>query len=312
MPTGELELIRWLEHTLRARRATEARAVHIATDIGDDLAGLDLGGVRLYVGSDVQVDGTHFDRATDRLEDIGGKAMAACLSDCAAMAVRPVAAVVSLLVPHGQVFDCGRPVMSGVLAMAGRHGCAVVGGDTTSCNGPLAVDVCVIATPWPDAAPVTRSGARAGDLLWVTGPLGGSRRGRHLTFEPRIHEAHLLSRDWPLRAMIDISDGLALDLWRLCQASGCGARLQRSAVQAATSADAIALSAEDGVPPLQHALADGEDFELLLAASGPGDRPTPAGVTLYPIGTILAEAALELEEPDGTRQPLRAEGYRHQ
>jgi thiamine-monophosphate kinase len=158
---------------------------------------------------------------------------------------------------------------------------------------------------------VKRSGARPGDWLLVTGPLGGSILGKHLDFTPRVREALRLHEAADLRAMIDVSDGLAADVHHLCAESGCGAVLRAEAVPVSEAARAM----NDGRSPLEHALGDGEDFELVFAvAPADGERllrtqPVP-GVTLHRIGEGV-EAGLWLEE-GGRRRALPPTGYVHE
>jgi thiamine-monophosphate kinase len=185
----------------------------------------------------------------------------------------------------------------------------VVGGDTNSWDGPLVLSVTVLGEA-TGRGPVRRGGAQVGDWLLVTGPLGGSILGKHLDFTPRVREAVQLHAIAELHAMIDISDGLAADVWHLCTESRCGAVLR---------AEAIPLTAEagrmnDGRSPLEHGLADGEDFELVFAVSPAEGRrlietqPVP-NVILAHIGECI-EQGLWLEE-QGQRRPLEPKGYVH-
>ena len=183
-----------------------------------------------------------------------------------------------------------------------------MGGDTTAWSKPLAIDVAVVAVPYDGIEPVTRSGARVGDGLYVTDQLGGSLLGRHLSFTPRVHEARALAGmlGQRLHAMIDISDGLALDMWRMCKSSGTGAVLDEGQLEQVVSDDARSAAA-DGRTPLDHALSDGEDFELLIAVDGDA---TQSPVPLYSIGQVT-EAGLAIRRADGRVDPLEPEGYVH-
>src|SRR5262249_36214210 len=127
---------------------------------------------------------------------------------------------------------------------------------------PLVINVTVLGEA-SGRGPVRRSGAQPGDWLFVTGPLGGSIRGKHLTFTPRVREALALHQLTNLKAMIDISDGLAADLHHICKESDCGAVLRETAIPVADAARQM----NDALLPLQHALGDGEDFELLFAVA---------------------------------------------
>jgi thiamine-monophosphate kinase len=261
------------------------------------------------MASDMLLDGVHFDSKKQPIELIGRKAIACNLSDCAAMAVRPVAATVSLAVPKSASQETVQSLLTGMRAISKEYGLSLVGGDTTRWDHPWAIDVAITAEPYEGVEPVTRSGAKPGNRLYVTGPLGGSLLGGHLTFTPRVKEAHRLavSLGDRLTAMMDISDGLSLDLWRLCQASGVGAVLYEADLDRVISDDSRTLAARGGEHALKHALCDGEDFELLLAVE-PGDMPS--GVTLFPVG-LIEEQGYQLKRRDGSLESLTPEGFIH-
>ncbi|MCH7813364.1 MAG: thiamine-monophosphate kinase, partial [Planctomycetes bacterium] len=267
----------------------------------------------VLVTSDMLLDGVHFDTTEHSFEQIGRKALACSLSDCAAMAVRPVAATVSVAWPVGGDVEGMKRLFEGLWQVANEYGCAIVGGDTTSWRSPLAVDVTVLAAPYAEHRPVRRSGARVGDTLYVTGPLGGSRLGRHLSFKPRVGEAHSLAMHLSphLHAMMDLSDGLSLDLHRMCEASGVGAELAEALLKRVISDDARRVADADGSDPLDHALSDGEDFELLLAVGDDASEPPSIeDVFLHPIGQVTA-GGVSIKRGDGTAAPLAAQGYEH-
>src|SRR5262249_34005947 len=148
---------------------------------------------------------------------------------------------------------------------------------------------------------LTRHGAQPGDALVVTGELGGSILGHHLNFEPRVREALTLHANYPLHAGLDISDGLALDASRLAQASGCGAALDLAAIP--VSSDALRLAAPTGRPAIDHALGDGEDFELLLAipavAAAQVIEDTSIDIALTKIGECIDKPGLWRRDPHG-------------
>lgn len=264
----------------------------------------------VLLASDMLLDGVHFDSGTEPLELIGRKAIACNLSDCAAMAVKPLAATVSVALPHSFSLDQGKQLWAGMAKLAQEFELALVGGDTTSWDHPLALDVAISAVPFPGIEPVLRNGAEIGDILYVTGPLGGSRAGRHLTFKPRVHEAKALAEHLGprLHALIDLSDGLALDLSRVCTASEVGAELDVGKLERVVSDDARHLSQQGGKPALEHALTDGEDFELLLVVEGP---ITSAGVPVFEVGVVTAGPGMTLRRADGQTTPLEPRGYQH-
>lgn len=302
---GEFEYIDWL------RRRTPADA-RVLLGPGDDTAVLRAPpGVPWLVTTDMLLEGSHFVLSEAGPRRVGRKAMAVNLSDIAAMAGRPVAAVASVGLPRRAGSQLAEELYVGLRQLADAFDTALVGGDTNSWDGPLALSVTLLGLATAKG-PVTRSGARPGDWLLVTGALGGSLRGKHLDFTPRVREALLLHEQAELHAMIDISDGLAADVGHICTESGCGAVLRAEAIPIAPAAHALG----DERPPLDHALHDGEDFELVLALpAAEGQRllryqPLP-GLLLYHIGECLADPGLWLEEAS-RRRPLEQRGYVHQ
>jgi thiamine-monophosphate kinase len=261
--------------------------------------------------TDMLLDGSCF-----RLEEagpvrVGRKSMAVNLSDIAAMAARPVAALVSVGLPRKGGRHLAEKLFAGMQQMAELFQVPIVGGDTNSWNGPLVISVTLLGEV-TDRGAVKRSGARPGDWLITTGPLGGSILSKHLDFLPRVPEALELHRAVPIHAMIDISDGLARDLHQLCKASSCGAILQADRIPISRDAEKLALTS--GQTPLEHALGDGEDFELLMAipeshARKLIDIQPLAGVELHCIGTFVDEEVW-IDHGDGP-QPLAPLGYDH-
>lgn len=304
IPGSEFAYIDWL------RRRTPASA-RVLIGPGDDTAALRWpSGAPCLVTTDMLLEGSCFRLAEAGARQVGRKAMAVNLSDMAAMAGVPVAAVVSGGLPRDGGRSLAEDLYLGLRDVADAFDTAIIGGDTNSWDGPLVLSVTVIGEATP-RGPVRRSGARPGDWLLATGPLGGSILGKHLTFMPRVREALILHEKADLHAMIDISDGLAADLNHICVESHCGAVLR---------ADAIPITAEagrmnDGRAPLDHALGDGEDFELIVAVSAADgrrlidDQPL-AGITLVHIGECV-DNGLWLES-NGQRSPLEPRGYVHE
>ncbi|MBM3999862.1 MAG: thiamine-monophosphate kinase [Planctomycetes bacterium] len=304
----ELEFIDWLTRQIPAPRHPAVRI-----GIGDDAAVLDAGSNQEWVvTTDMLMDGTHFKLSEQAAERVGRKCLAVSLSDIAAMAAEPVAAFVSAALPNDNAAELARGLLGGMLPLARRFGCEIAGGDTNCWRGPAVIDVTVVGRCGKGRA-LTRSGAHPGDAIVVTGPLGGSLRGRHLDFVPRIETAIRLRAGFTLHAGCDISDGLALDLWRVAKASGCGALLE--AKQIPIHGDAVSESTISGRDPLWHALGDGEDFELLFAVPPSEVARLVAEATpetpLVVVGRFVPEPGLWLEDPDGTRRPLEPVGYRH-
>ena len=210
------------------------------------------------------MDGVDFELAKVEPRRIGRKAMAVNLSDIAAMAGVPRTAVVSVALPKGPgTRALAEELYFGMKEMADRFEVAIVGGDTNSWTGPLVISVTVLGDV-TERGYVIRGGAQPGDWLFVTGPLGGSIRGHHLDFTPRVREALQLNEEVQLKAMIDISDGLTADLQHILDESKCGAVLEAKSIPIREGAT------------LSGALGDGEDFELLFAVS-PEDGATLTG-----------------------------------
>jgi thiamine-monophosphate kinase len=306
-PLGEFGLIEWI----RARSPVRGRTT---LGIGDDCAVLRLApGVETLITTDMLMDGRHFHLDRVGAEAVGYKALAVNLSDIAAMAGVPLAAVVAVALPRERAADVAQRLHAGMLPLAERFGVDLVGGDTNAWDGPLVISVTLLGEATA-RGPVRRGGAQPGDAILVTGPLGGSLRGRHLRPEPRIAEALSLHASAPIHAMIDLSDGLSSDLGHILRESGdLGAILDADAIP--IHADARASSAEDRRSPLDHALNDGEDFELCLVLPADAaerlahDPPAPAVV--HRVGTITNQAGLWLRSADGSCSPVVPQGFDH-
>jgi len=213
---NEFELIRRLTGSLPANQA-------VVVGAGDDCAVLDLGAPDrwLLFKTDAVVEGIHFTKDTPP-EKIGYKALGRCLSDIAAMAGTPTAALLTIALPVNFDTDFIGAIYDGINALARRHDVAIVGGETTTNPERMLISVSLVGCVARGKA-VLRSGAKPGDAIFVTGKLGGSLAGRHLEFEPRLAEARWLAEHFPLHAMLDLSDGLAGDLPHILKASGVGA-----------------------------------------------------------------------------------------
>jgi thiamine-monophosphate kinase len=306
MADGEMEFVRWLLAGQGRLRPWSKLGV------GDDMAILEVGGTTVLLTADMLLDGIHFQAGRQPLAAIGRKAVACSLSDCAAMAARPLAATVSVALPRSLPMHRAQELVQAMRQAADSFGCDLVGGDTTRWDHPLAIDVCMAAGAYPGIAPVRRSGARPGDMLVVTGPLGGSLLGKHLTFTPRVAEARNIAEALGpnLHALMDISDGLSLDLARMGEASGAGARLDEEALAGVISDAAQEAARADGRSPLDHALNDGEDFELLAALSEDVDRSALDRLGLVRIG-VMTERDFVLVDPHGRTTPVKPGGYDH-
>ena len=311
----ELEFIQWLRKNI----PVDPRA---KLGLRDDAAVLSLaGGCDVIVTTDLLTDGVDFRVGSDDPRRIGRQALGANLSDLAAMAAKPLAAFVSLALPKDKTggldaLELAIELYEGLLPLAREFDIAIAGGDTNTYDGPLVISVAAVGQP-SGRGPLTRSGGRPGDWLLVTGVLGGSILGHMFDFTPRVREANLLHEKYELHAGIDISDGLALDASRLAAESGCGAMIHVERVPVSEAAYELAKrenAADTNAAALAHALGDGQDFELLLAANPKSaqailsDRTVDCKVTH--VGELVAEPGLWQQLPSG-RKPLEVTGWRH-
>jgi thiamine-monophosphate kinase len=306
---NELELIARLVPAL-------PRNESVVVSAGDDCAVLDLGAPEYVLfKTDAVVEGIHFTSATPP-DKIGRKALARCLSDIGAMAGKPNSALVTIALPKN--FDPTRieKIYAGLNALAAEHGVAVVGGETTTNPERVLISIAVLGTVEKDKC-VLRSGAKAGDALFVTGRLGGSIHAKHLDFTPRLAEARWLREHFDLHAMIDLSDGLASDLRHILKASHLGAELLSRAIPISREARLAARAESSAPPPLLAALTDGEDFELLFTVASRDAVPLLdawkkqfSALPLTCIGKMTAEPGLRLRDQDGVRN-LNVHGYTH-
>jgi thiamine-monophosphate kinase len=316
---NEFELIAKLTSSLPTNENVLAGA-------GDDCAVLDFGlPEQLFLfKTDAVVEGVHFTPGTPP-EKVGRKALARALSDIAAMAGTPAAALVCLGLP--EKFDPERvsKIYAGLNALAQQHGVAVCGGETTTNPDGIFISIALLGTV-ARGKQILRSGAKAGDAIIVTGELGGSLVEKHLEFEPRLAEARWLAGNCAIHAMIDLSDGLAGDLRHILKASGVGAELLKSAIPISRAARVGSSRCDDrtaqrAVPtqktPLLAALTDGEDFELLFTVAG-GDavklldawkRNFPK-LKLSCIGKIVAGGGITIRDKTGSHK-LDSHGYVH-
>jgi len=231
----------------------------VAAGPGDDCAVVETPDRRklLVLKTDCVVEGVHFLRGTNAL-DVGWKAMMRPLSDFAATSAEPQFALITLMAPKQTEVAWVKELYRGLYQAATRFKVSMVGGETSSTPGPIAISTSVVG--WVERGRwASRRGGKVGDDLFVTGRLGGALKRKHLRFMPRIAESRWLTKNFPIHAMMDLSDGLGTDLPRLARASKVGFEIEMEKLPLARGA-----TADD-------AISEGEDYELLFAIS-PRDK----------------------------------------
>jgi len=280
--------------------------------IGDDAA--TIGDKVITV--DMLTEGVDFILADTDPQWIGRKALAVNLSDIAAMGSIPRWIFIAVALPRTGALELAEQLLAGMKPLIDKYDLVLAGGDTNTWDGGLVVSITVIGNITEHGV-FCRSRGKAGDRILVTGKLGGSILRHQFFFEPRINEALYLNEHYKIHSAIDISDGLTLDLHRLATESRLGATLYMP--QIPITEDAVKLSQQSGRSPLEHALSDGEDFELLLTVAPAEAKKLLAlqplrnswGVTLYEIGELTAESGLRMITAEGTCKPLLPKGFEH-
>lgn len=296
-----------------------------AVGIGDDAAVVPLGElVSIVATTDSLVEDVHFRWAWSSGSDVGFKAISANVSDVAAMGAEARWALVSLVAPKGTDTDLLEGLYGGLVEGCERYGCELVGGDTTT--GP-SLTLAVTALGVLDGDPLTRSGARPGDVLAVTGPLGLAACGvallssgdpaglgpedadaclaAHRRPLARTGEGSAMRRAGAVRACLDLSDGLLSDVRRLAERSEVGVEVDLDSVPVAPEVRRVCEAR--GWDPERMGLAGGEDYELLVAL--PEDRLAEAGAPLTPVGRVVDEGLWLVRK--GSREPLPEGGWDH-
>jgi thiamine-monophosphate kinase len=307
---NEFDLIARLTKSLPTNEAVLAGA-------GDDCAVLDFGlpDKLILFKTDAVVEGFHFTKETPP-EKIGRKALARGLSDIAAMAGTPTAALVTIALPKDFEPEFVKKIYDGLNALAEKFGVAIVGGETTTNPERILISIALIGTV-ARGKQISRSGAKIGDAIFITGELGGSLAEKHLEFEPRIAEAHWLAENFSIHSMIDLSDGLAGDLPHVLKASGVGAELLKSAIPVSREAKLAAKKNSATKPAFAAALMDGEDFELLFTIAAKSavklldtwKKEFPK-LKLSCIGKIVSGDGILIRDKSGSHK-LNAHGYVH-
>jgi thiamine-monophosphate kinase len=275
----------------------------VVVGIGDDAAVVKgPAGVYWLLTVDMLVEGVHFNKNEDS-GNVGYKAMAVSVSDIAAMGGEPKFALVSAGLPRKNLDARARALFTGLRRCARHFGVSVIGGDTNR-SDRLVVDVFMMGQVERKKL-VLRSGARPEDVICVSGPLGGSRSGHHLDFVPRLKEARFLVKHFNVHAMMDLSDGLSMDLSRLCASSRLGAVIFEESVPR-----------NPDVKTLAAALGDGEDYELLFTLSQKEARRLlrrrASPFRFYPVGRMTrAFRGVRIQGLKGDLKPLPAPGFKH-
>ena len=259
--------------------------------------------------SDPVIEGIHFDPKTSPCA-IGHKAIGRVLSDLAAMGGEPRWALVNIAAPGSTTTSILENIYDGMTRLANRYNLAVIGGDMTS--GPLLQINAFAVGQVPTGKAVRRCNALQNDLIYATGSLGGSINGKHLMFEPRVMEGQYL-RDWAT-TLIDLSDGLAADIRHITNTSGTGALLNIESIPVSIAA----MEMNDGIDPIEHALCDGEDFELMFTI--PDDKKAcfekswrnTFELPCTQIGVITSQKGIiKCKDKSNHVFPLEKTGYQH-
>lgn len=285
--------------------------------IGDDAAILNPQNSDTVLTVDLLTEGVDF--LLDQVEPqlIGRKALAVNLSDLAAMGAEPVAVLIAVALPKNRAETLAPQLLEGMRPLLRKHKVALIGGDTNTWDGGLVVSVTAVGRVTKHG-PITRRGAKPGDRILVTGELGGSILRHQFLFEPRIDEALYLNEHADIHAAIDISDGLSLDLARLATESKLGAVIDAAKVPISHDAMTLATQNANNVEsksPLERALYDGEDFELILAV--PPDEAKrlverqPLDVPLTDIGEFVPEPGQWLRDEHGRLRQITPQGFVH-
>ena len=311
----EQEFIQWLKQHVLESSCAQNSLENVRIGIGDDGAVVSGSSSRQVLVTDAIVDGVHFRSSTHKLEDVGRKALTINLSDIAAMGAIAETALITVVLPLGMTIEEAKRLFTGIAETARQYQIAVVGGDTVRHDGALVINVAATGR----IEPIAKSpdgwlidGAQAGDVLVVTGPLGGSILGKHLSFEPRLELAAAIQSRVRVHAATDISDSLSIDLGQMVRSSGVGAKLDLDSIPITNAATVRAT--ESGKTAVHHALTDGEDFELLLSMSPQACESLKSDegfkFELFEIGVVTDSNIGQIVDFN-TADPIEQIGYQH-
>lgn len=296
---GEINLIKRLSKGFRLDRS-------VIKGAGDDTAVIRWTKDKyLLFTCDMVIEDAHFNLKGSAPFQIGWKALGRNISDIAAMGGVPRYAVVSLGVSPESDISVADGICKGIKKLADRFGVSIVGGDMAK-SKKIVIDISLIGEVEKNKLTL-RSGAKKGDVIIVTGALGGSIKGKHLNFMPRIREARKILKNFKINSMIDISDGLALDLYRILKASSVGACIYEGAIPISKDASM-----------LENALYDGEDYELLFTMSAKEAKRlfNAASQKMKTLLTLIGEIVdkkkgYKIIRQDGREEKVKAIGYLH-
>jgi len=303
--------------------------------IGDDCAVIGpYEGKVLLITTDLLLEDVHFILGKGPPEHIGEKAVAVNLSDIAAMGGNALHLFVSLAIPKRMNVATIHSIYHGIKAMCRNYGVNILGGDTSASPDRLMINVAVIGDVFEKEV-LYRSGARAGDGIYVTGTIGDSAAGLKLikgeisapeplasTLKevhnrpvPFLEAGRMIARSQLASAMIDLSDGLLSDLWHICETSGVGARLSHSAMP--LSDELGSLAEINNFDPYDFAISGGEDYRLLITVPQKNvelfqkmfEKAVPCHI--YYVGEIVENGGIEISRPDGTKEQLEVTGFDH-
>jgi len=290
---GEFGLIERIKKTIKTDKS-------VIKGIGDDCAVLKLDKNRfLLCTCDMIIEGVDFLKNEDPFL-IGRKALGISISDIAACAGTPRYALISLGLPKNTRVETIDRIYRGINSLARKYKINIVGGDL-SASVKLTIDVTLIGEVNKKEL-VLRGGAKPGDIIFVTGSFGGSIKGKHLKFTPRLEEAGFLTRKFRINSMIDVSDGLCQDLGHILKESGAGAVIYENLIPLSKESSGI----RDG-------LSSGEDFELIFTLEIKDSRRLIASKKgFYPIGHIVdRKYGLQFVNKNGRQKKLKPAGFQH-
>jgi len=293
---GEIGLIRRIAANIRTDKT-------VVKGIGDDTAVIKWTKDKyLLFTCDMIVEDVHFKRSKASWAEVGRKALARNISDIAAMGGVPRYALVSIGLNSDLPVSGADGISKAIVGLAKKYKINIVGGDTVK-SGKVVIDISLIGEVERKNL-VLRSGAKAGDLVFITGTIGGSQKSKHLNFTPRLDEARKLVKNFKINSMIDVSDGLLLDIWRVAQASHVGMRIYEKLVPLSKGAGSF-----------DRAVKEGEDFELLFTMS-PREAIKASKLKLKTqvslIGQVIDKREnFKLIDKSGKEKTLEPKGFLH-